>query len=151
MLWPCRNMMEKYLDMFDHSDRLKRSLWIDPIKKGWPPCGHVNAFTKSKEAQLVPVEHGEAYTSQDDFEKAISSKPKPPRNTLSKEESIWKLFLDYITGNELDTSQAEHKVWTPQDERDVAREQKEEAESRARKPRREDIILGLVPPRKANL
>ncbi|SPO31803.1 uncharacterized protein UTRI_06640 [Ustilago trichophora] len=146
-----KNMMEKYLGMFDHSDRLKQSLWIDPIKKGWPRCGHVNAFTKSKEADLVPVEHGEAYTSQDDFENAISSKPKPPRNTLSKEESIWKLFLDYITGNKVDTSQAEHKVWTPQDERDVAREQKEEAESRARNPRREDIILGLVPPRKANL
>ena len=143
--------MEKYLGMFDHSDGLKQSLWIDPIKKGWPRCGHVNAFTKSKEAELVPVEHGEAYTSQDDFENAISNKPKPQRNTLSKEESIWKLFLDYILGNEVDTSQAEYKVWTPQGERDVEREQREEAESRAKSPRREDIILGLVPPRKASL
>lgn len=147
----CRNMMEKYLGMFDHSDGLKQSLWIDPVKKGWPACGHVNAFTKSKQAQLVPVEHGEAYTSQGDFEDAISSKPRPPRNSLSKEESIWKLFLDYIMGNKVDTSQAEYKVWTPQDERDVVREQKEEAESRAKSPRREDLILGLVPPATAKL
>ncbi|KAJ1018598.1 hypothetical protein NDA16_004880 [Ustilago loliicola] len=146
-----KNMMEKYLGMFDHSDGLKQILWIDPIKKGWPSCGHVNAFTKSKQAELVPAEHGEAYTSQDDFENAISSKPKPPRNTLGKEETIWKLFLDYILGNTVDTSQAEYKVWRPQDERDIVREQKEEAESRAKKPRREEIILGLVPPRKAKL
>lgn len=137
--------------MFDHSDGLKQSLWIDPVKKGWPSCGHVNAFTKSKQAELVPVEHEEAYTSQGDFENAISSKPKPPRNTLSKEQSIWKLFLDYILGNKVDTSQAEYKVWTPQDERDVAREQKEEAEARDKEPRPEDLILGLVPPRKAKL
>ena len=147
----CRNMMERYLDMFDHSDGLKQSLWIDPVKKGWPACGHVNAFTKSKQAKLVPVEHGEAYTSQDDFEDAISSKPRPPRNSLSKEESIWKLFLEYIMGNKVDTSQAEYKVWTPQDERDVVREQREESESRAKSPRREDLILGLVPPATAKL
>ncbi|SJX66590.1 uncharacterized protein SRS1_16812 [Sporisorium reilianum f. sp. reilianum] len=146
-----KNMMQKYLGMFDHTDRLKQSLWIDPPKKNWPPCGHVNAFTKSKQPQLVPVEHGEAYTSQTDFEDAISSKPKPPRTTLSKEESIWKLFLDYILGREVDKSNAEYKVWTPQDERDVVREREEDAESRAKSPREEDLILGLVPPRKAKL
>lgn len=144
-------MMEKYLGMFDHSDRLKQSLWIDPIKKNWPACGHVNAFTKSKQAKLVPVEHGEAYTSQGDFEDAISKHPKPPRSTLTKEESIWKLFLDYILGNEFDKANAEYKVWTPQDERDVMRERKEDAQSRAKQPRAEDVILGLVPPKKAHL
>ncbi|TKY86856.1 hypothetical protein EX895_004144 [Sporisorium graminicola] len=146
-----KHMMEKYLGMFDHSDRLKQSLWIDPSKKNWPPCGHVNAFTKSKRPALVPVEHGEAYTSQKDFENAISTKPRPPRSTLTKEESIWKLFLDYVLGREVDKSNAEYKIWTPQDERDVMREREEDAEARARSPREEDLLLGLVPPRKAKL
>lgn len=143
--------MYKYLGMFDHSDRLKQSLWIDPAKKTWPSCGHVNAFTKTKQPKLVPVEHGEAYTSQTDFEDAISKHPKPPRDALTKEETIWKLFLDYITGQEVDKSDAEYKVWTPQDERDVVRERKEDEESRARSPREEDILLGLVPSRKAKM
>lgn len=144
-------MMQKYLAMFDHSDRLKQSLWIDPVKKGWPRCGHVNAFTRSKEAELVPVEHGEAYTSQADFEDAISKKPKPSRTTLSKEDSIWKLFLNYILGKQIDTSNAEYKVWTPQDERDVEKERREEAEACARNPRPQHVILGLAPPSKAKL
>lgn len=148
-------MMEKYLGMFDHSDGLKQSLWIDPRRKDWPACGHVNAFTKNKTPPLVPVEHGEAYTSEADFEDAISTskaKPRsPPRNTLSKEESIWKLFLDYITGNDVDKSNAEYKVWTKEDERDVEKERREEAEKRAEKPRFEDVLLGLVPPQKAKM
>ncbi|ETS61496.1 hypothetical protein PaG_04243 [Moesziomyces aphidis] len=146
-----KNMMEKYLGMFDHSDGLKQSLWIDPVKKGWPSCGHVNAFTKSKEPKLVPVEHGEAYTSQKDFEDAISSQPKPSRASLSKEETIWKLFLDYILGNPVDTSHAEYKVWTRQDEREIEKERREDAESRRKSPRKEDIILGFVSPSQAKL
>ncbi|GAC71113.1 FOG: Reverse transcriptase [Moesziomyces antarcticus T-34] len=146
-----KNMMEKYLGMFDHSDGLKQSLWIDPVKKGWPSCGHVNAFTKSKEPKLVPVEHGEAYTSQKDFEDAISSQPKPSRPSLSKEETIWRLFLDYILGNPVDTSHAEYKVWTRQDEREIEKERREDAESRRKSPRKEDIILGFVSPSQAKL
>ncbi|SNX88042.1 uncharacterized protein MEPE_06753 [Melanopsichium pennsylvanicum] len=146
-----KSMMQKYLDVFDHSDRLKQSLWIDPNKKGWPKCGHVHAFAKNKEAKLVPVEHGEAYASQDDFENAISKKLKPPQDTLNKEDSIWKLFLDYTLGNEVDKSEAEYKVWTPGDERDVVREWNEDAEARAKNPRVEDLILGLTRPKRANL
>lgn len=144
-------MMQKYLGMFDHSDGLKQSLWIDPSKKNWPPCGHVNAFTKTKQPKLVPVEHGEAYTSETDFQDAISKHPKPPQDTLTKEETIWKLFLDYITGRQVDTSDAEYKVWTPQDERDIVKEREEDARARAECPREEDVLLGLVPPRKAKM
>ncbi|PWZ00408.1 hypothetical protein BCV70DRAFT_95014 [Testicularia cyperi] len=148
-----KKMMEKYMGMLDHSEGLKRSLWIDPSKKGWPKCGHVNAFTKSREADLLPVEHGEGYASKQEFENAISSHPSPPRPSLGKEETIWKLFLDYILGNEVDSRHAELRTWTPQDERDIEQEIRDEQRSRAEKPRPEQEILKhlLAPATKARL
>lgn len=146
-----KNMMEKYLGMMDHSDGLKRSLWIDPAKKGWPKCGHVNAFTKSKQAELLPVEHGEGYAAHNEFEDAIANKPAPPRSSLTKEQSIWKLFLDYIMGREVDTADSEHKLWRPEDERDTEREQREERQARQKNPRPESVILKDLQPQKARL
>ncbi len=115
-------------------------------------CGHVNAFTKTKQPKLVPVEHGEAYTSQTDFEDAISKHPKPPRDALTKEETIWKLFLDFITGQEVDKSDAEYKgVDTARWRGTSLGREKEDEVVEARSPREEDILLGLVPSRKAKM
>ncbi|EPQ27588.1 uncharacterized protein PFL1_04726 [Pseudozyma flocculosa PF-1] len=118
-------MMERYMSMLNHSDGLKRSLWVDPAKRSprWPVCGHVNAFTKSKASESTPVEHGEGYAP-----KASSSSDADSAPRLRREETIWLLFLAYIRGRPLDTAGDEYRLWTPADERDVEKERSDEEE-----------------------
>ncbi|KAN0064116.1 hypothetical protein ACQY0O_003283 [Thecaphora frezii] len=124
--------MDRFMGMLNHSDGLKRSLFIDPSKRSppWPACGHVNAFARDKKDAAI-VEHGVAYTP-----KPLQSKVEAPP-PLRRQDTVWPLFLAYIKGQPLPIDRHDHyKVWRPEDETDVEAEQSLEYLERRGRPDR---------------
>lgn len=81
-----------------HSDGQKASLWIDPKSHypEWPTCAHFDSFTKS------PVT-------------ALLSQTWLP---LTREETIWSIYRDWILQGTVDTNAGEYRVWKAEDEFD---------------------------------
>ncbi|PWN48472.1 hypothetical protein IE53DRAFT_389326 [Violaceomyces palustris] len=114
-----KRMMTQYLGMLNHSDGMKRSLWLDPKRRRpvWPSCGHVNAFAKTKSSENRPVPNGEGYEPSMGTEaEGVESE----ESELTREETIWELMLSYVLGEDLEVGEGdEYKTWTVKDERDV--------------------------------
>lgn len=158
-------MMKQMISLFSLEKHNFNSLWIDPAKVAqprggpWPKCGHVTSFAPSKKknrSRAVEEEHqsssgAEGYEAQEQQDSPpsgpteayqpseSSSASSASSKALTREETIFRLYLDYILhGNVLDAAQfgkaITHKRWTEKDERDglALRRQEEQERSRAR-------------------
>lgn len=59
----------------------------------------------------------------DDPNPSTGHSTNPPR--LTKEETIWQVYLKYILNGYIDKSVGEYKCWAPEDERDLDAERSE--------------------------
>lgn len=93
-----RNLMYQHMPQFSHADGQKASLWIDPSAHHppWPSCGHTTSFMKSKPS-------------------ASSTGDSP---SLTRAQTIWSVYRDWIVDGKVDESVGEYRVWKPEDEFD---------------------------------
>ncbi|KAF8312694.1 hypothetical protein DL93DRAFT_2098166 [Clavulina sp. PMI_390] len=99
-----RHSMTQHMAQLSHSDGQKASLWIDPAAQSprWPKCAHIQSFLPSKRSK-----------------QPLSELPNGPP-PLTRAETIWKLYRDYIISGAVDTSLGEYRIWKPEDEFDPA-------------------------------
>lgn len=92
--------MNQHMPQFSHADGQKASLWIDPSahRPQWPPCGHTISFAKSRSTPSSTA----------------GSRP------LTREQTIWNVYKDWIIDGRVDESVGEYRVWKPEDEFDPA-------------------------------
>ena len=113
--------MENQMPQFSHTDGLKASLWIDPVKQNppWPMCGHINSFTKSRSSPSGPpsTPSGGGPT----VESVFALRPVNVADSkLTRAETVWPVYKDWIIHGRVDSSIGEYKVWKPEDEFDPA-------------------------------
>lgn len=108
------------MPLYSHADRQKHSLWIDPQKQSppWPPCKHVNSFLKTKVSPASPPATADSNIVE-----------VKPASALTREETIWPVYLAYILDGTIDQSLGEYKCWAPEDERDLDAERIEHERS----------------------
>lgn len=96
--------MLQLMPLFSHADGLKASLWIDPAahQPAWPSCGHVNSFS----AYPLPQSHSTLLPAS------------PIKKTLTRAETIWTVYRDWILHGQVDPSVGEYRIWRPEDEFD---------------------------------
>lgn len=89
--------MNQHMPQLSHSDGLKASLWIDPAsrKPAWPVCGHITSFVASPSSESLGSER-----------------------ILTRAETIWQVYIDWIVHGKVDTSVGQYQVWKPEDEYD---------------------------------
>lgn len=89
--------MNSQMSQLSHTRGNKASLYIDPSSRSppWPKCGHSVSFKSTSRA--TP-------------------------GALTREETIWLVYLDWILYGKVDESVGEYKRWTVSDERDVEAE-----------------------------
>ncbi|KDN40978.1 hypothetical protein K437DRAFT_258482 [Tilletiaria anomala UBC 951] len=138
-------MMERYLTTLDCSTSRVQSLRINPrVEPNWPRCAHVNAFqsgngtgfTDSQDGDKA-TRGGEAYMPSHGAAAEGKARDRGVAQqlaevTLSREKSIWPIFLAWIVHGETKKEVGEYRMWSKSDERDrdalreeekVAREQ----------------------------
>lgn len=106
-------MMEKYLTLVCHPNSDVKSLWIDPSKETpiWPKCGHVNSFSPSgiqeevnEESSIskgkgkAAIRGGELYEPSSNQQ---GNEKEDEEIELTREETIWKVYLAYILNGEV--------------------------------------------------
>ncbi|CAO1615910.1 unnamed protein product [Sympodiomycopsis kandeliae] len=118
-------MQHQHLSLFSHRNENIHSLWIDPptLNPPWPKCGHVTSFAVSKrpksssqesEAGTDETPSGlEAYEPRPAADEAV-----PSEKRLTREETIFRLYLDFIVNGQVWTTAGRHKRWTAADQRD---------------------------------
>ncbi|KAF8312703.1 hypothetical protein DL93DRAFT_2098175 [Clavulina sp. PMI_390] len=97
-----RRFLTQHAALFSNGDGRKASLWINPATQSppWPTCGHVKSFVASKAT------------------KAAASPAAHPNTLLTRAETIWTLYRDYIVQGEVDRTVGTYRVWQPEDEFD---------------------------------
>ncbi|KAF8307597.1 hypothetical protein DL93DRAFT_2064728 [Clavulina sp. PMI_390] len=148
-----KQMMLTQMPLYNTSDGMKHSIWIDPALQNppWPTCGHVNSFMRTRPPKADPSAEPESVEAAKDSNIAISADTAPP---LKREETIWELYLYFIATGKVPhntppagytpaasspivapsmtsttpsltirsrpyTVVAEHRIWTPAEERDL--------------------------------
>lgn len=114
-------MQHQHLSLFSHRNENIHSLWIDPptLNPPWPKCGHVTSFAVSKrpksglEASTDETPPGsEAYEARPTADEAVA-----PEKRLTREETIFQLYLDFIVNGRVWTKAGRHKQWKISDQR----------------------------------
>lgn len=146
-----KNMMLLHLGLLDLSGNNVHSLWVDPPKakpEAWPKCGHVTSFQLQRKKGVQEAEEHEAsgaegYQAAEEDEdednnesNEDSSSSKPPPSRLSREETVFVLYRDYILHGDIWKSAGEFRQWHPDDERDRHQIRRDE-DQRRRKLRAE--------------
>lgn len=131
-------MQHQHLSLFSHRNHNMHSLWVDPPSQepAWPKCGHVTSFARSKREKPGkgeaassdadgPPSGSEAYEPRSSQEEGVS-----PQKRLTREETIFRLYLDFILHGTVWTQAGRHKQWAPADQRDNVRLRRDEDERR---------------------
>ncbi|KAF8307618.1 alpha/beta-hydrolase [Clavulina sp. PMI_390] len=93
-------MMSRFLSQFSHSDGQKAFLWIDPNSQQppWPSCGHHESFTRSELSESVDSDNDPS--------------------SLTHQNTIWPIYLNWIAEGEVNQSVGEYRVLGLEDEFD---------------------------------
>ncbi|KAF8312687.1 alpha/beta-hydrolase [Clavulina sp. PMI_390] len=91
--WVCnRPSLDNNMALLSNASGLNSSLWIDPSIQNppWPECGHIMSFAPGSS----------------------------PGSTVTREDTVWPVFRDWILNGTVLTTAGEYKVWTSDDEYD---------------------------------
>lgn len=130
-------MQHQHLSLFSHRNENMHSLWIDPpsLTPAWPKCGHVTSFQKTR---VKRPSNGGGGDDGDAPAGAEAYEPRPsdretittPQQRFTREETIFRLYLDFILTGNVWTHAGRHKQWRVVDERDNVQLRRDEDERR---------------------